>query len=54
MKKYRCKECGYVYNPTKGDPAAGIDPGISFSDISYAWVCPECGADKEMFKPVIS
>ncbi|HEC76514.1 MAG TPA: High molecular weight rubredoxin [Thermoplasmatales archaeon] len=27
MKKYKCKICGYIYNPERGDPDTGIPPG---------------------------
>ena len=30
MDKYRCKVCGYVYDPAQGDPDGGIKPGIAF------------------------
>jgi hypothetical protein len=26
MKKYRCIPCGYIYDPTVGDPDSGIAP----------------------------
>ena len=51
MKKYVCDICGYVYNPSEGDPGAGVKPGTSFDDIPADWVCPECGADKGSFSP---
>jgi acyl-CoA dehydrogenase len=47
--KYRCSVCGYVYDPIKGDPDGGINPGTPFSDIPDGWVCPVCGARKEQF-----
>ncbi|MEN8209555.1 MAG: flavin reductase [Candidatus Fermentibacteria bacterium] len=33
MKKYVCNICGYVYDPEKGDPDGGIEPGTAFEDI---------------------
>ncbi|SDC81174.1 MULTISPECIES: rubredoxin [unclassified Candidatus Frackibacter] len=54
MKRYKCVECGYIYDPAEGDPASGVEPGISFADVSYSWVCPQCGADKEMFREINS
>ncbi|HEX3014138.1 MAG TPA: rubredoxin, partial [Methanobacterium sp.] len=33
MKKYRCLACEYVYDPEKGDPDNGIDPGTAFEDL---------------------
>ncbi|TXT53491.1 MAG: Acyl-CoA dehydrogenase [Promethearchaeota archaeon] len=50
--KYRCTVCGYVYDPVKGDPDGGIDPGTRFSDIPDGWVCPVCGAAKDQFQKI--
>ena len=52
MEKYVCDICGYIYNPEKGDPDNGVDPGTSFEDLPDDWVCPECGASKDMFSKV--
>jgi len=49
--KYVCKVCGYVYDPTEGDPDSGIKPGTAFEDIPNDWVCPLCGVEKEDFEP---
>ena len=50
MGKYVCKVCGYVYDPEKGDPDNGVEPGTSFEDLPNDWVCPVCGAGKEEFE----
>ena len=50
MKKYVCLVCGYIYDPEKGDPDAGIKPGTAFADLPEDWVCPECGAGKDQFE----
>lgn len=50
MKKYKCAECGYVYDPAKGDPDSGIMPGTAFEDIPDSWRCPICGSTKNNFK----
>ncbi len=52
MKKYRCKICGYIYDPAKGDSDAGIPPGTSFDDLPPDWTCPVCGVTKEDFELV--
>jgi len=49
MIKYRCTICNYIYDPQKGDPDGGIQPGTAFEDIPASWVCPVCGAAKDMF-----
>ncbi len=51
MKKYVCSVCGYVYDPTVGDPANGAPAGTAFQDLPADWVCPECGAGKDEFSP---
>jgi len=52
MKKWECTVCGYVYDPAVGDPDSGIAPGTSFEDLPDDWVCPDCGAGKDMFEPL--
>ena len=49
MDKYRCDVCGYVYDPEKGDPDNGIEPGTDFENLPDDWVCPVCGAGKDQF-----
>ena len=50
MKKYVCSICGYVYDEAKGDPDNGIAPGTAFEDLPEDYVCPLCGADKDVFE----
>jgi rubredoxin len=50
MAKWECMVCGYVYDPAVGDPDAGIEPGTPFEALPDDWVCPDCGADKDMFE----
>ena len=38
---WRCKVCGYVYNPAEND-------GVAFEDLPDTWKCP-CGAPKSKF-----
>ena len=42
MDKYVCDLCGYVYDREEND-------GIAFEDLPDDWVCPLCGAGKEVF-----
>lgn len=42
--KYRCSICGWVYDEDK--------EGTKFETLDEDWVCPICGATKDMFKPV--
>jgi len=50
--KYRCKICGYIYDPEKGDPDGGIASGTNFESLPEDWVCPVCGASKDNFEKV--
>ena len=50
--KYKCNVCGYIYDPEKGDPDGKINPGTSFEEIPDSWVCPVCGASKDMFEKI--
>ncbi|MDD5529988.1 MAG: flavin reductase [bacterium] len=49
MEKYKCKICGYIYDPQKGDAESNIKPGTSFDELPKDWLCPICGADKSEF-----
>jgi rubredoxin len=49
MIKYRCTVCGYIYDPEAGDPPTA-KPGTAFGDLPDDWVCPVCGAPKDMFE----
>ncbi len=49
MSSYECIACGYVYDPSEGDPYAGIEPGTAFENLPDDWLCPDCGLGKEEF-----
>ena len=49
-EKYKCKVCGYVYDPENGDPDSGITTGTKFEDLPDDWVCPVCSAPKSEFE----
>ncbi|MBE6082625.1 MULTISPECIES: rubredoxin [Tissierellales] len=50
MDRYVCGPCGYVYDPKVGDPDGGIAPGTPFEKLPDDWVCPVCGATKDLFE----
>lgn len=52
MTKWKCTICGYIYDPEIGDPDGGIAPGTPFEQIPEDWVCPVCGASKDVFEEV--
>ncbi|MDD5218425.1 MAG: rubredoxin [Candidatus Omnitrophica bacterium] len=44
MEKYKCKVCGYIYDPAENNH-------VAFKDLPNDWVCPECGVGKDEFEP---
>jgi len=50
MVMYKCKVCGYIYDPDDGDPRSGIEPGTPFEKLPDNWNCPHCGAGKIRFR----
>jgi len=49
---YQCQtvNCGYIYNPDKGDRKGKIPKGTQFEDLPEGWKCPICGASTKAFK----
>lgn len=45
MTRYRCKLCGYIYSPFRGEPHNGIPAGTAFDDLPDDYVCPVCGME---------
>lgn len=52
MQKWKCKICGYIYDPEKGDPDGDVPPNTPFDKLPDEWVCPVCGAPKDMFENI--
>ncbi len=52
MTKWKCRTCGWIYDPEQGDPENRISPGTNFEDLPDDWGCPICGSGKELFDPV--
>ncbi len=50
MERWKCVVCGYIYDPETGDPDGGIPAGTPFEQLPEGWVCPVCGATKDMFE----
>ncbi|MHA2061683.1 MAG: rubredoxin [Candidatus Sifarchaeia archaeon] len=49
--KYQCGVCSYIYDPEEGDQPWAA-PGTAFEALPDDWVCPVCGADKDMFAKI--
>ncbi|OPY35739.1 MAG: Rubredoxin [Methanoregula sp. PtaU1.Bin051] len=41
--RYKCRVCGYIYSPLRGEPHNGIPAGTEFEDLPDTYVCPLCG-----------
>lgn len=52
MSKWECRVCGYIYDPEKGDTDNGVQAGTSFENLPADWVCPSCGAGKDLFDKI--
>ena len=50
MARYVCTICGYIYDEAEGAPDYGVSPGTKWEDIPDDFVCPMCGATKDMFE----
>ena len=51
MSRFRCPECGYVYDEAHGDDHEGYPPGMAFAELPDDFACPDCAVrDKEDFE----
>lgn len=37
--------CSHMYDPKRGYPENGIDPGTPLEDVPDDWICPRCRVD---------
>jgi len=44
--------CGYIFDPDRGDRKGKIPKGTLFTELPDGWKCPVCGAGKKMFRPL--
>jgi rubredoxin len=51
LNAWICVECGYVYDPSEGDPEQNIRPGVPFEGLPEEWCCPVCNRSKQNFRP---
>jgi len=49
---YQCQvtNCGFIYDPDRGDRKGKIKKGTKFEDLPEEWRCPICGASPKSFK----
>lgn len=44
-----CQNCGYAYDPKRGDPRGGVAPGTPDDCLPEDWHCPVCLAGRRDF-----
>ncbi|MDR2873180.1 MAG: rubredoxin [Methanobrevibacter sp.] len=49
MTKTKCKICGYIYDPERGEKRRGIAVGTEWKDVPDDFRCPSCGAKRKVF-----
>ena len=52
MERWKCTVCGYIYDEEKGDQENNVPSGTRFADLPENWICPLCGATRDMFEKV--
>ena len=51
--RYRCTDCGYLYDEACGCPQEGFPAGTPWAQIPQHWACPDCAVrEKPDFVPV--
>jgi len=53
QRRYICRGCYFIYEEASGAPQAGIAPGTPFAEVPAAWRCPDCGTEKDTFRPYV-
>jgi len=52
MYQWQTANCGYIYDPDRGNRRVKIAKGTPFGDLPEENICPVCGAGKKMFRPL--
>ena len=50
MWQCQMTNCGYIYDPDRGDRKGKIQKGTKFEDLPDDWNCPVCVASKKSFR----
>ena len=51
-RRWRCLNCGFIYDEAQGSPEDGLAPGTRWEDIPEDWYCPTCGTEKIDFEMI--
>lgn len=49
---WRCRECGYLYDPSEGDPDSRVPADTPFEQLPDFWSCPVCSETRNGFEPM--
>ena len=49
--RYVCELCGFVFDEDELIPCMELPEGSGFYDLPEDWVCPMCGAARDVFLP---
>lgn len=47
MSRYRCSDCGWIYDESLGWPAKGIEPGTKWENVPEDFKCANCSNRKK-------
>ncbi|GAA0332146.1 anaerobic nitric oxide reductase flavorubredoxin [Morganella psychrotolerans] len=50
----QCSVCQWIYDPLKGEPLQGVEPGTPWSCVRDGFLCPECSLGKDVFDVLAS
>lgn len=50
MWQCQTANCGFIYDPARGDKKGKIPKGTKFEELPEDWRCPLCGVSAKMFK----
>lgn len=49
MWQCQMTNCGFIYDPDRGDRKGKVPKGVRFEELPDSWRCPVCGATKKSF-----
>jgi GntR family transcriptional regulator / MocR family aminotransferase len=53
-RRFICRGCYYIYEESRGLPLQAIPPGTQFVALPATWRCPDCGTEKNTFRPYVA
>ena len=54
QRRFICRGCYFIYEEAEGLPQAEIKPSTSFAALPPEWRCPDCGTEKDTFRPYVA